>query len=308
MFAAPPVIRAQVFATLPDALRKRGERSAWMDVQQRGREAHSFIEGPVFDSRGHLLFTDIPFGRIFRMDPQGRIELVHEYDGEPNGLKLLDDHRVLVADHKHGILLLDLRSGDMRPHCDRPLLERFRGVNDLYLAPDGCLYFTDQGQSGLQDPSGRVYCLEPTGRLQCLMSNIPSPNGLVLEPGCAALLVAVTRANQVWRLPLLVGGGVSKVGAFINLSGGVGPDGLALGPGGCLAVCHPGLGCVWVFSPHGEPLARVQSPAGRMTTNCTFGGPAGYTLFITESDTGSILRADLPAELPGLQPLPGDFA
>lgn len=56
------------------------------------------------------------------------------------------------------------------------------------------------------------------------------PNGIILEPAGGASLVAVNRANQVWRLPLLLDGRVSKVGVLINLSGGVGPDGLACGP------------------------------------------------------------------------------
>ena len=294
MFMPPPVLRAEVFATLPQALRKQCASPPWMQVQQRARLAHSFIEGPVFDGDGRLYFTDIPYGRIFALGADRIIEQVFAYDGEPNGMKWLDGERFLIADHKHGILLLDLASQSVAPYCDRPRLERFKGVNDLYLAGDGTLYFTDQGQSGLQDPTGRVYRRDPDGSLHCLIANVPSPNGVVLEPGGGALLVAATRANQVWRLPLLLDGDVSKVGAFINLSGGVGPDGLAIGPDGCIAVCHPGLATVWIFSPHGEPLWRVVSSEGRMTTNCAFGGPGGRTLFITESDTGSILSATLP--------------
>ena len=298
MFNACEIIHAEVVATLPDSLRKRGESPPWLQVQQRGRQAHSFIEGPVVDAEGRLLFTDIPFGRIFRMQDQGRIELLFEYDGEPNGLKVQKSGHLLIADHKHGILRLDLARGQVTPWCDRPMLERFKGVNDLHLAADGTLYFTDQGQTGLQDPTGRVYRLGLDGRLDCLMDNVPSPNGIVLDASGEALLVAATRANQVWRLPLLCDGRVSKVGAFINLSGGVGPDGLAIGPHGNLAVCHPGLATVWIFSRYGEPLWRIVSPVGRMTTNCAFGGADGRTLFITESDTGSIVSATLP-ETPG---------
>lgn len=294
MFAAPPVLKAEVYATLPDKYRKRDQSAAWFEVQRRGLKTHSFIEGPALDSHGNLYFTDIPFGRIFRAGASGEVELVHEYDGEPNGLKVLDDHCLLIADHKHGIVQLDLNAGAISPYCDRPLLERFKGVNDLFVSPDGDLYFTDQGQSGLQDPTGRVYHRQLDGTLRCLMNNIPSPNGIVLDASGESVLVAVTRANQVWRLPLLRDGSVSKAGVLINLSGGVGPDGLALGPDGTLAVCHPGLASVWLFDLYGEPLLRIVAPRGRMTTNCVFGGPDDRTLFITESDTGTVLRAELP--------------
>ena len=68
---------------------------------------------------------------------------------------------------------------------------------------------------------------------------------------------------------------------------------LALDDDGNLAVCHAGLGAVWLFSPLGEPLARVNSCAGLMTTNCAYGGPDNKTLYITESDSGQILTARL---------------
>ena len=51
--------------------------------------------------------TDIPFGRIFRISPKGGWDLVVEYDGEPNGLKIHRDGRIFVADHKRGLMLLD---------------------------------------------------------------------------------------------------------------------------------------------------------------------------------------------------------
>jgi gluconolactonase len=37
--------------------------------------------------------------------------VVCEYDGWPNGLKLRPDHRVLVADHKNGLIEIDGRTG-----------------------------------------------------------------------------------------------------------------------------------------------------------------------------------------------------
>ena len=69
---------------------------------------------------------------------------------------------------------------------------------------------------------------------------------------------------------------------------------MALDEAGNLVVCHAGLGSVWLFSPLGEPLLRVRSPAGVMTTNAAYGGPGRRRLYIAESETGSILEADMP--------------
>src|SRR3546814_12662499 len=91
------------------------------------------------------------------------------------------------------------------------------------------MYCTDQGLTGLHDPTGRVFRRRADGRLDCLVDTVPSPNGIVLDREEAHLFVAVTRANQVWRIPLPTDGGTFKVGVFVQLSRGLGgPDGPAL--------------------------------------------------------------------------------
>jgi gluconolactonase len=117
----------------------------------------------------------------------------------------------------------------------------------------------------------------------------------VLTADEKVLLVAVTRANQIWRLPLHSDRTTTKVMAFISLSGGLtGPDGLALDEEGGLAIAHCGLGTVWLFSRLGEPVYRIKSCEGLSTTNVAYGGPDRKFLYITESDSGTILRAKLP--------------
>ena len=105
----------------------------------------------------------------------------------------------------------------------------------------------------------------------------------------------MTRANQIWRLPLHADGSTSKVSIFLQLSGGLtGPDGLAIDEEDNLAVAHCGLGTIWLFSRLGEPMLRIRSPRGLSTTNICYGGADGRTLFVTESDTGTILSARMP--------------
>ena len=82
-----------------------------------------------------------------------------EYDGWPNGLKIATDGRILVADYMHGIMELDAKAGRMRPVLTSRNSESFSGCNDLHIAANGDIYFTDQGQTGLHDPTGRVYRL-----------------------------------------------------------------------------------------------------------------------------------------------------
>ena len=110
MFTIPPLIQTEIFARLPDKYRAPNKRSAWLEARQHGT-LHSFLEGPSFDRAGNLYCTDIPYGRIFRVTPDGEFQLVTEYDGEPNGLKIHKDGRIFIADHKRGLLILDPRAG-----------------------------------------------------------------------------------------------------------------------------------------------------------------------------------------------------
>jgi gluconolactonase len=300
-FDQPPrIVPAGLFTTMPDEFRRKGVPSAWADANKRGVPVDSFIEGPAFDAAGNLHIVDIPFGRVFRISPQGRWTCLIEYDGEPNGLKIHRDGRFLLADYRNGLLVLDPDAGRVTPLLTRRNSESFKGVNDLTISSSGDIYFTDQGQTGLHDPTGRVYRLSPEGRLDCLLSNVPSPNGLVLSPDESVLFVAATRDNAVWRVPLMRDGSVAKVGRFCTMFGASGPDGLAMDRSGRLFVAHASLGRVFVFDRTGECVAIVRSCAGATCTNVAFGGPEGRTLFVTESETGSVMMADM--DVPGMAP------
>ena len=289
----PPEVRTlDVFTTLPARFRQR-QRTVWSDANMGGREVDCFLEGPVFDDAGNLYVTDIPFGRVFRIDPQGGWELVAQWDGEPNGMKFLNATELLVTDYRNGLMVVDSRSGAVRPHLGRRNTESFKGLNDLTFDSQGNLYFTDQGQTGLHDPTGRVYRLSPGGRLDLLLANVPSPNGIVLSLDEKFLFVAATRGNCVWRMPLLADGGVSKAGQFFTSYGPSGPDGLAMDSAGQLLVANPGLAYVWVLNHRAEPVQVLRAETGASLTNLAFGGPERQTLYCTESTSGTVLRAEM---------------
>lgn len=172
-------------------------------------------------------------------------------------------------------------------------LERFKGPNDLVVDSKGNIYFTDQGQTGMTDQTGKVYRLSPSRKLDQLVDNGASPNGVVLSPDEKTLFVAMTRSNQVWRLPLHEDGTTTKAGVFFHSFGAAGPDGLALDEEGNLFICHPSLGSVFVVDKTGAPKARIISgTVGVNLTNCCFGGPKHKTLYITDSLEGCIQKVE----------------
>lgn len=289
-YAEPAIIQSEVYVTLPERYQQpgKGPRSP-----MRGSKTGSTLEGPSFDRQGNLYVTDIPNSRIFRISPDREVTLVAEYDGEPNGLKIHKDGRIFIADHRHGIMLLDPDAGRVTPLVEGPEKERFKGVNDLVFSSDGELYFTDQGATGLHDPTGRVYKMAPNKRLTMILDTVPSPNGIVLDLSETMIFVAATRSSAVWNVPMSPTGVLVKVGMFSRLPAG-GPDGMAIDVEGNVAVANPGLGVVWLFDRRGLPIARVDSCAGHHTTNIAYGGPDNRWLYITEGDSYSVLRAEMP--------------
>jgi len=297
-FAPPLVIHARVITRLPESFRKRG-RTAWCDANKPGHEIDSFLEGPSFDREGNLYVTDIPYGRIFRISPALEWSLVAQYDGWPNGIAIHRDGSLWIADYRRGLLRIDpTRAGGNRVTPETILghrnSESFKGLNDLTFDREGRCYFTDQGQTGLHDPTGRVYRLHADGRLDCLLANAPSPNGVALDTSGKVLFVAATRANAVWRGPLLADGSLSKMGAFRTFFGASGPDGLAVDVDDRLVVAHASLGGAFLVNVRGEVTHFIQSPAGSTVTNVAY-RPGTSKLVLTESETGALLEADLPA-------------
>jgi gluconolactonase len=293
----PNVRQLEVWSSMPQHFRKTGVHSVWADANAAGRALDSFLEGPVFnpfDGAGNLYVSDIPFGRIFKIDPQGAWSLVCEYDGEPNGMKFLDAGSLLITDYKNGLVSLDIHSGKVTPFLARRNTESFKGVNDLTIAKNGDIYFTDQGQTGLHDPTGRVYRYAPkSGRLDLLLHNAPSPNGIALSLDEKFLFVACTRANSVWRMPLQQDGSVSKAGQFFTSYGPSGPDGLAIDATGRLCIANPGLGYVWIVNFRGEPEEVLHAPKVEgilqnvSLTNLAFN--AVGQMFCTDSTNARIL-------------------
>ena len=212
--AAPLTLTAEPFATLPDALHHRGTPSAWARMTRPGQPMHSFLESAFFDDDRSLWLSDVPYGRVFRVAPDGGWRVEHDYDGAPHAMRILPDGRRVAVDYEHGLVALTgrdtyevLSTGAQ----DRPFL----GLSDMALAPDGSVWFTDSGRSSLSDPTGRVYCLSADGSLRLVLSCVPYANGIALSPDGAWVYVAATRANQVWRLSsALPDEGPPMVGTF----------------------------------------------------------------------------------------------
>ena len=285
---AVPVFR------LPEEYRHMGEPSAWAKMTRPGQSMHSFLEAAFFDADGNLWLSDVPYGRIFKVSPEGHWSLAHQIDGEPHAMRITPDGRHIAVDYRHGLIELTGQS-DFKVLSTGLESQPFLGLSDMAYAPDGALWFTDSGRTSLSDPKGRVYCLSPGGVLRLVLDCLPYPNGICFSPDGAWVYVAATRANQVWRLSSnLPTTGQPMVGVFLQLSGGLGPDGLATNKQGWLTVAQAQAGRAYVFDALGDPIAEVRLPEGLWTTSVAFHPDDKFKLYIVDAQTGTIFVANIP--------------
>ncbi|MEP1573571.1 SMP-30/gluconolactonase/LRE family protein [Roseibium album] len=200
-FPEPRLSEAEICSEAPAGCRDSGP-TEWSTANRYGDAIESFLKGPSFNRDGALYVTDIPHGRVFRVSRERSWTLVSQFDGWPNGLKIDSDGRIFIADRKQGLIELDPSTGKMSPHRGSLRTEGFKRLNDLHIALIGNIYMTDQGQTGPQEPSGRIYRLTTDGRLECLLTIGVSPNGIVVTPDEQVMFVAMTRSSQIWRVPI----------------------------------------------------------------------------------------------------------
>ncbi len=275
-------------------------------IIERLADGFTWSEGPVWiDDQHCLLLSDVPANKMYRwsdadglsifLDPSG-------YEGsepgifrEPgsNGLVRGPGNSILVADHgNRAVARLDLatrRKTFLATHFQG---RRFNSPNDLVLARDGSIYFTDPpyGLEGLNASPHKelafngVYRLRPDGGLSLIDDTLSFPNGILLSPDGRRLYVSISDPDR----PVVIAYDLDEAGdpmesrIFADMSdlaraGLIGlPDGMAVDVAGNLFVTGPGG--VSVFSASGARLGRIET--GTAVANCTFGGADGATLYL----------------------------
>ena len=272
-------------------------------------EGFTWAEGPTWDrTRDCLYFTDVPENQAFRWSPEAGLEVFLDPSGaapeniaglrEPgaNGLWYGADDQLYVCNHgTRSIERLNLDDLSRVTLIDRFEAQRFNSPNDLVVARDGRIYFTDPpyGLEGLDASPLKelawngVYCLEPDGQCYRLTDAMSFPNGVALSPDETWLYVAQSDPDApILRRFALQDGRVSGSGDVIFdgtaylAAGDPGlPDGMAVTLSGHVLMTGPGG--VFLLAPDGRALARIRT--GSATANCAFGGD-GHDLYITAQD------------------------
>lgn len=268
----------------------------------------TWSEGPAWDTDRHrLYFSDVPENKAYTWSEKDGIAvflapsgLQSAQDGfrEPgsNGLLVKSGDQLLIANHgERAIEAFDLSTGVRSPLASRYAGRRFNSPNDLVVAEDGTIYFTDPpyGLDGLNGSPLKeisfngLYAVSPSGDVRVVDKTLTFPNGVALSPDGLMLYVAVSDPAKpvVYRYRRRENGVFGAREVWFDASTFVQeglpglPDGLAVAKTG--EVFAAGPGGVFVLNPNGDLLGQIRLP--KATANCTF-GEDGKTLFITSSD------------------------
>ena len=244
-----------------------------------------FTEGPVWDPRGFLLFSDIPADTIFRWAPRGGEPAVfRKPSGQTNGNTLDRDGRLLSCEHQNRRVSRTEKDGKVVTLAERYQNKRLNSPNDIVVRRDGSIYFTDPpyGINRAQEELGYsgVYRLDKNGTLTLLDKESPRPNGLAFSPDEKRLYVNDSQEGYIRVFDVNKDGTLANGRRFAELKDpGVrgGPDGMKVDTRGNVFCTGPGG--VWVFAPDGTLRGRITTP--EVPANVGFGGIDYKTLFIT---------------------------
>jgi len=242
-----------------------------------------FTEGPTCDAQGNVFFTDQPNNRILKWSVEGRLTTFLQPAGRANGMYFDRlGNLIACADEKTELWSVtpDGRHTVLASQFDgKPL----NGPNDVWVRPDGALYFTDpfykrEWWSYTQRPQDgeHVYFLSADRKtLKRVTTDLVQPNGIIGTPDGRTLFVADIRAGKTWAYDIQPDGALTNKRLFCEL----GSDGMTLDEAGNLYLTGRG---VTVFDKTGKQIEQIAVPE-RWTANVSFGGTDHKTLFITAS-------------------------
>jgi gluconolactonase len=295
----------------------------------------AFPEGPIALRDGSVVLVEIKRGTLTRVWPSGRVEVVAELGGGPNGAAIGPDGAVYVCnnggfewDDVAGIATPGNQSADYRGgSIQRVVLDGpdagahtelytevdgrgLRGPNDIVFDAEGGFWFTDLGKRRPRDSdTGAVYYATPDGSsITEVLHPMVQPNGIGLSPDGSRLYVAETGPGRVWYWDVAGPGQLRPADRPVGPHGGsllhgfAGfqlLDSLAVDGAGNVCVATLRTGAVSILNPDGTLERQVAVPErDPYVTNICFAGADSNTAWVTSSGLGRLYVTEWP--YPGL--------
>jgi gluconolactonase len=242
-----------------------------------------FTEGPAADAEGNVYFTDQPNDRILKWSTDGKLSTFLQPCGRSNGLCFdAKGNLWACADEKNELWRID-PAGKVTVVVKDYKGKLLNGPNDVWVRPDGGLYFTDPyyrrdywKRGPKEQDSEAVYFLSPDHKkLTRVIDDMQQPNGIIGTPDGKVLYVADIKGNRTFAYDIQADGSLENKRLFCEL----GSDGMTLDDEGNVYLTGRG---VTVFDKAGKQIDKILVPE-LWTANVCFGGKDRRTLFITAS-------------------------
>lgn len=247
-------------------------------------DGFSFTEGPASDKDGNVYFTDQPNNKILKWSVNGELSVFMADSGRANGLYIGRDGDIYsCSDAENELWRIDAQ-GKYKVLVNNFGGKKLNGPNDLWIAPNGGIYFTDPlygrpywtRTQKMQQDGEHVYYLAPDAEKPVrIADDLEKPNGIVGTPDGKRLYVADIQANKTYVYNIESDGSLSGKKLFAPL----GSDGMTIDSLGNIYLTGKG---VTIFTPRGEQIGHIDVPEP-WTANVCFGGKDMKTLFITAS-------------------------
>jgi gluconolactonase len=240
----------------------------------------TFTEGPAMDKAGNVFFTDQPNNKIWKYDTDGNLTVFMDSAGRSNGMYFDKNGNLLsCADEKNQIWSIS-KTKEVTVLLDAVSNKKLNGPNDLWVAPNGDIYFTDPyyqrpwwTRTAPEMEGQHVYRL-PRGKKEPVrvIDNLEQPNGIIGSPDGRHLYVADIKGKKTYRYAIQQDGSLGEATLFADM----GSDGMTLDNRGNVYLTGNG---VTVFNAAGQKIAHVPLPG--WTANVSFYGKKKDQLFIT---------------------------
>ncbi len=256
-------------------------------------DGYKFTEGPAVDLIGNVYFTDQPNDRILKWSVEtNQVETFLHPSRRANGLDFDRDGKLIAcADEKAQLIRIDPTTKNITVLLDQFDKKLFNGPNDVWVDPEGGMYFTDpfykrdywKGREKPEQQQQRLFYLPKDAKSPVIADEtLVQPNGIIGSPDGKLLFVADIGDQKTYQYQIADDGTLKNRKLFCSM----GSDGMTRDSEGNLYLTGKG---VTVFNKEGRQLGEIPIPEN-WTANITFGGPDLKTLFITAMDSVYTIR------------------